>query len=85
MKVEMSLIPEFEELWQKFADDPTLSKYLEIEGISPRNLDVGIQSEDFFKKKLTEITTDANSNYSENMNPTVYRTHTSNGQMKLLG
>ena len=81
----MSLIPEFEELWQKFADDPALVKYLEIEGIAPRDLDIGVQSENFFKKRLAEITTDANSNYSENMNPTVYRTHTSNGQMKLLG
>ena len=81
----MSLIPEFEELWQNFVNDPTLLKCLEIEGIAPKNLDVGIQSENFFKKRLAEITTDANSNYSENMNPTVYRTHTSNGQMKLLG
>ena len=85
MKVEMSLIPEFEQLWSGFANDPVKVKYLEIEGISPDNLDVGIQSENFFKKRLAEITTDANSNYSENMNPTVYRTHTSNGQMKLLG
>lgn len=85
MKVEMSLIPEFEELWENFVNDPKLIKYLEIEGIAPKNLDVGIQSENFFKKRLAEITTDANSNYSENMNPTVYRTHTSNGQMKLLG
>lgn len=81
----MSLIPEFEELWEKFASNPLKSKYLAIEGISPNNLDIGMQSEDFFKKRLAEITTDANSNYSENMNPTVYRTHTSNGQMKLLG
>lgn len=85
MKVEMSLIPEFEQLWDGFAKDPIKSRYLEIEGIAPRNLDIGLQSENFFKKRLAEITTDANSNYSENMNPTVYRTHTSNGQMKLLG
>lgn len=85
MNVQMSLIPEFEELWEKFAGDPTLSRYLKIEGISPSDLDIGLQSEMFFKKKLADITTDANSNYSENMNPTVYRTHTSNGQMKLLG
>lgn len=85
MNVKMSLIPEFEELWEKFANDPILSKYLKIEGIAPNDLDIGLQSERFFKEKLADITTDANSNYSENMNPTVYRTHTSNGQMKLLG
>lgn len=81
----MSLLPEFEELWNRFAEDETGVKYLGIEGISPDDLDVGIQSMNFFKEKLSDITTDANSNYSENMNPTVYRTHTSNGQMKLLG
>lgn len=85
MNVKMSLIPEFEELWDKFAQDQVLSRYLKIEGISPDDLDIGLQSERFFKEKLADITTDANSNYSENMNPTVYRTHTSNGQMKLLG
>lgn len=81
----MSLIKEFEDLWQSFANDEVKIKYLEIEGIAPRNLDIGLQSQDFFQKKLSEITTDCNSNYSENMNPTVYRTHTTNGQMKLLG
>lgn len=85
MNVKISLIPEFEELWSGFADDPVKLKYLQIEGIAPNDLDVGMQSENFFKKKLADISTDANSNYSENMNPTVYRTHTSNGQMKLLG
>ena len=58
----MSLIKEFEELWTGYANDPVKSKYLEIEGISPDNLDIGLQSENFFKKRLADITTDANSN-----------------------
>lgn len=85
MQIGMSLIPEFEELYNSFADDPVRRKYLEIEGIAPKNLDIGLNSLDFFKHKLADISTDANSNYSENMNPTVYRTHTTNGPMKLLG
>ena len=85
MNVTLSLIPEFEALYDLYAKDSKLSKFLELEGISPRHLDVGLQSEDFFQHKLADITSDANSNYAENMNPTVYRTHTSNGQMKLLG
>ena len=85
MQVNMSLIPEFEELYQKFAKDPVRCKFLKIEGIAPEDLDIGQQSEDFFKRRLPDISSDSNSNYSENMNPTVYRTHTSNGQMKLLG
>ena len=85
MNIRMSLIPEFEELYNKFAENPTKLKYLELEGIAPDNLDIGIQSRDFFQKQLSDISTDSNSNYTENMNPTIYRTHTSNGQMKLLG
>lgn len=85
MNVNLSLIPEFEELYGRYRDDAIKCKMLEFEGIAPKHLDIGLQSEDFFQNKLAEITTDANSNYAENMNPTVYRTHTSNGQMKLLG
>lgn len=81
----MSLIPGFEQLYESFANDEVKARYLKIEGIAPDNLDIGIQSMDFFQKQLADISTDANSNYAENMNPTIYRTHTSNGQMKLLG
>ncbi|NMA75488.1 MAG: anaerobic ribonucleoside-triphosphate reductase, partial [Bacteroidales bacterium] len=84
MQVNMSLIPEFEDLYNSYLTYPKV-KLLEIDGIAPKNLDVGIQSHEFFTRKLADISTDGNSNYVENMNPTVYRTHTSNGQMKLLG
>lgn len=85
MQVSMSLIPEFENLWKSFNQDPVKKKFLKIEGIAEEDLDIGLASEQFFKEKLANISTDANSNYSENMNPTVYRTHTTNGMMKLLG
>ena len=83
----MSLVKEFEDLYNSYADSDNEDKrkILEIEGISRRHLDIGIQSEDFFKHKLSDISSDSNSNYIENINPTVYRTHTTNGQMKLLG
>lgn len=87
MKIGMSLVKEFEDLYNSYADSDNEDKrkILEIEGISRRHLDIGIQSEDFFKHKLYDISSDSNSNYMENINPTVYRTHTTNGQMKLLG
>lgn len=85
MQIGMTLVEGFERLYNDYASSPTGMKLLEIEGISPRHLDVGVQSHDFFEYKLADITSDSNSNWAENMNPTVYRTHTSNGQMKLLG
>lgn len=87
MNIGMSLVKEFEDLYNSYADSDSKNrrKILEIEGISRRHLDIGVQSEDFFKHKLSDISSDSNSNYMENINPTVYRTHTTNGQMKLLG
>lgn len=85
MNIGLTLVPGFEELYSSYANDKDKLELLMIEGISPRHLDIGIQSHDFFENKLSDITSDSNSNFSENMNPTVYRTHTSNGQMKLLG
>ena len=46
----MSLIPEFEQLYKSFADNDVKARYLKIEGIAPDNLDIGVQSMDFFKK-----------------------------------
>lgn len=85
MKIGMSLVPGFEELYQKFANDPIGLKCLEIEGIAPDQLDSGLLSDKFFNEKLANIATDTNSNWTENTSPAVYRTFTSNGQLKLLG
>lgn len=86
MRINMSLADGFEELYEKFINDTEFGlRCLDMEGISPDRLDIGIQSHEFFEDKLANITSDTNSNWAENMNPTVYRTHTTNGQMKLLG
>lgn len=85
MQIGMSLCNEFEALYNSYAKDSKKLQLLNIEGISPEHLDIGVQSLDFFEHKLSSISSDANSNYAENINPTVYRTHTTNGQMKLLG
>lgn len=85
MQVNMSLVPEFEDLYNRYAGSERGSRFLDIDGISKKQLDIGVQSEDFFNNKLANIATDTNSNWAENINPTVYRTHTTNGQMKLLG
>ena len=86
MNIKMTLVPGFEELYNKYANDPTGCKLLELEGISPSQLDVGISNHKFFEEKLSDISSDGNSNWtSDNITPTAYRTFTTNGQMKLLG
>lgn len=85
MKVELSLVEGFERLYDRYVSNPQKLRLLEIEGIAPKNLDVGTASNEFFNNKLADIASDANANWAENISPATYRTHTSNGQMKLMG
>ena len=85
MQIGMTLVEGFEKLYDRYTKTEKGMRMLEMEGISPKHLDIGVQSHEFFENKLADITTDNNSNWAENMNPTVYRTHSTNGQMKLLG
>jgi anaerobic ribonucleoside-triphosphate reductase len=85
MNINMSLCKEFEELYDRFLASSNGLALLEIEGISPKKLDVGALSHEFFENKLSDIATDGNSNATQSMSPTEYRTHIVNNQMKLLG
>lgn len=85
MKIGMTLIPEFEELYNKYASTDKGKALLKIEGIAPEQLDIGTASHQFFEDKLANIATDGNSNWAENLTPATYRTFTTNGQLKLLG
>ena len=85
MQIGMSLVPGFEALYNKFASTENGRRLLTIEGIAPDQLDAGLTSNQFFNEKLANIATDSNANWAENMSPAVYRTYTTNGQIKLLG
>ena len=85
MRIGMSLVPGFEDLYDYFLGKPGGYELLRIEGIAPDQLDVGIASHKFFDEKLSNIATDGNSNWAENISPATYRTFTTNGQLKLLG
>lgn len=86
MHIGLSLIPEFELLYNEFADTKVGTALLDIEGISPKKLDMGLSSHSFFEEKLSDITIDANSNIVDSgLNPTTYRTFITDSQMKLLG
>lgn len=85
MKIGMSLVKGFEELYERFSSTEQGMKCLKIEGIAPDQLDIGLTSNTFFNEKLADVATDGNSNWAENLSPATYRTFTTNGQMKLLG
>lgn len=82
---KMSLVPQFEELYDRFTASSNGIELLKVEGIAPDQLDIGLQSLNFFDKKLADISTDSNSNFVDDISPSSYRTHTTNGSMKLLG
>ena len=85
MKIGMSLVKGFEELYERFSSTEQGMQCLKIEGIAPDQLDIGLTSNTFFNEKLADVATDGNSNWAENLSPATYRTFTTNGQMKLLG
>lgn len=85
MKVDISLLPGFEALYDSYVSTEVGQKLLGVDGIAPWQLDMGTCSHDFFDKKLQDISTDASVNFAENVSPSSYRTHISNGMMKLLG
>jgi ribonucleoside-triphosphate reductase len=85
MQVNVSLRPEFDAIYDRFANDSIGLQLLEIEGIAPSQLDFGVNSYRFFNEKLADIASDSNSNALENISPANYRAFTSDGQMKLLG
>lgn len=85
MKIGMSLVKEFEELYERFSSTDKGMQCMRIEGITPDQLDIGLTSNTFFNEKLADVATDSNSNWAENLSPATYRTFTTNGQMKLLG
>lgn len=84
MKVNMSLRPEFDELYEDFISDYG-PEFLKIDGIHPDQLDMGLNSYNFFNKKLVEVATDTNSNGIEDYSVAAYRAFVSNPQLKMLG
>ena len=52
MNIKMSLVPEFERLYNEFASTEDGMRYLTIEGIAPHQLDIGDASHKFFEEKL---------------------------------
>ena len=62
MKIGMSLVKGFEELYEKFSSTEQGMKCLKIEGIAPDQLDIGLTSNTFFNEKLADVATDGNSN-----------------------
>ncbi|ACV62724.1 Oxygen-sensitive ribonucleoside-triphosphate reductase-like protein [Desulfofarcimen acetoxidans DSM 771] len=85
MKLSATFEPGFDKLYSKFASDPVGLQLLDIEGISPRKVDVGQMSHDYFTKRLADASVDVNANANEELSANNYQAEVTKGILKLEG
>ncbi|BAF60335.1 oxygen-sensitive ribonucleoside-triphosphate reductase [Pelotomaculum thermopropionicum SI] len=85
MKVTVTFEPGFDRLYRKFANDPVGLQLLDLDGISPRKVDVGQMSHDYFTKRLADSSVDMNANANEELSANNYQAEVTKGLLKLEG
>ncbi|QGG47675.1 anaerobic ribonucleoside-triphosphate reductase [Heliorestis convoluta] len=85
MKLTLTFEPGFDRLYNKFAKDERGLRFLELEGISPKKVDVGQMSHDYFTKRLADATVDQNANSNEELSANNYQAEVTKGILKLEG
>jgi len=75
----------FDKLYYKSANDPVGNRLLHLDGISPRKVDVGQMSHDYFTKKLADTSVDTNANANEELSANNYQAEVTKGILKLEG
>ena len=78
---------EFCRLYNEFRNDPHRSYFLEIEGISDVNMDLPVQSKEYFSRSVSDVSIDANANANgeSNKNPSSYLSELTKSFLKLEG
>jgi len=76
---------DFEKLYYNYAKDPDRVKLLDLDGISPRKVDVGQMSHNYFTKKLSDTSVDMNANANEELSANNYQAEVTKGILKLEG
>ncbi len=75
----------FDRLYRKFANDPVGRRLLKLDGISPRKIDVGQMSHDYFTMRLADSSVDMNANANEELSANNYQAEVTKGILKLEG
>lgn len=83
MKFNLTFEPEFDALYESFLN--LHSDLLDIEGISPRKIDVGQMSHNYFTNRLADVSIDKNANANENKSANNYQAEIMKGALKLEG
>lgn len=85
MQVTHTFSEGFNKLYDKYLATEEGKMLLEIDGISPEQVDVGLMSKMYFKKNLPDITVDANANANEGISANNYISEVTKGILKLDG
>lgn len=83
MNINLTFEPEFDVLYKE-----ALEKYpelLAVEGISPKKIDVGQMSHNYFTTRLAEVSVDKNANANEELSANNYQAEVTKGTLKLEG
>jgi len=76
---------DFDKLYYTYAKDSDRVKLLDLDGISPRKVDVGRMSHNYFTKKLSDASVDMNANANEELSANNYQAEVTKGILKLEG
>jgi len=85
VKLSLTFEKEFDELYESFANSQEGLQLLDLDGISPRKIDVGQMSHDYFTKRLADSSVDMNANANEELSANNYQSEVTKGVLKLEG
>ncbi len=83
MKINLTFEPEFDALYEEALTE--FPRLLDIDGISPRKVDVGQMSHDYFTNRLADTSVDQNANANEERSANNYQAEIVKGALKLEG
>ncbi len=85
MQITETFEPEFDQLYQSYLKTETGRKLLQIEGIAPEHLDIGVMSKNFFTKNISDVSVDANANRDDGLSPSCHMSEITKGLGKIEG
>ncbi len=85
MQVKFTFEEDFDMLYEYFNNNSITKGLLKLDGISEEKTDIGIMSQKYFTKKLSEASIDMNANANEELSANNYHTEITKGILKLEG
>ena len=85
MRLSATFEKEFDDLYESFCATPQGLKLLDLDGVSPCKIDVGLMSHRYFTENLADTSVDMNANANEELSANNYQAEVAKGILKLEG